>query len=223
MKNLKITGVLLLLTSFMACKKDKVTPESVEEPFEIKQYVLVTKNTNINGWVTNIDLTSFEAQNQCRIFTELSEIPDKGFTYKFENGLLQLFYDGRLKNEITIENNTIKSTTDNTPGVSFKLIKIPKDNPFNGNTYAGGWKTEGSNLTYVASLKFTDTHYSEASINLPEPNKTYDLIKYIAVRDHDAVKNVYTLWVMIDEKLEGYRSTYNNNVRNRVTGTFTKK
>jgi hypothetical protein len=222
MKTLKITSLLLLL-SFMACKKDKVAPEPVEEPFEIRQFVLVTKETKSNGWVDDIRLRTFDAQGKCIIFTETGAIPDNGFSYSYDNGVLKLFYDGRLNNELKIENKIITSSTASAAGRSFKLIKIPKDNPLNGNTYAGGWKAEGSLLTTIASLKFSDTHYSEASINLPEPNKTYELIKNIAAYKKDVTNEVLTLWVLSDGILEGYRTYYGNNNSNRVTGTFTKK
>lgn len=223
MKTFKITSLLLLLLSFMACKKDKATPEPVEEPLDIKQYVLVTKNTNSSGWVTDIQLRTFEAQGKCVIFNESGPIPDNGFTYSYDKGILKLFYDGRLNHELKIENSAIKSTTDNAVGRSYKLIKIPSDNPLNGNIYSGGWKSEGSLLTVVASLKFTDTHFSEASINLPVPNKTYELIKNIAAYKKDVTNEVLTLWVLSDGNLEGYRTYYGNNNSNRVTGTFTKQ
>lgn len=223
MKTFKITSLLLLLLGFMACKKDKATPEPVEEPLDIKQYVLVTKNTNSSGWVTDIQLRTFEAQGKCVIFNESGPIPDNGFTYSYDKGILKLFYDGRLNHELKIENSAIKSTTDNAVGRSYKLIKIPSDNPLNGNIYSGGWKSEGSLLTVVASLKFTDTHFSEASINLPVPNKTYELIKNIAAYKKDVTNEVLTLWVLSDGNLEGYRTYYGNNNSNRVTGTFTKQ
>lgn len=211
------------MSILLGCKKDGVAPQATETPFDIRQYVLVKKESNNSGWVTNIQLTTFEAQSKCTVFTELGALADNGYNYQYENGTLKLFYGNSLKNEIRIENNAIKSTTVNTPGASFKLIKVPKDNPLNGNTYSGGWKAEGSNLTYIASLKFTDSHYSEAAINLPEPNKSYNLFKYTAVYEPDVAKDVYTLWVVIDDKLEGYRTTYNGNTKNRVTGVFIKK
>ena len=224
MKNiLKIMALLLLFLSFTACKKDKIAPEPPEEPFNIRQYVLVTKETNSNGWVNNIQLRTFEAQGRCTIFGELGVIPDNGFTYSYDKGILKLFYDGRLNHELKIENNAVKSTTDNAAGRSYKLIKIPSDNPLNGNIYSGGWKSEGSLLTVVASLKFTDTNFSEASINLPVPDKTYELIKNIAAYKKDVTNEVLTLWVLSDGNLEGYRTYYGNNNPNRVTGTFTKQ
>ncbi len=213
----------MLLVSFMACKKNNVAPEPAEEPFDIKQYVLVTKETNSNGWVTRIQLRTFEAQGKCILFTELGLIPDDGFTYGYENGVLKLYYGPGLKNELKIENNRITSATENVAGRSYQLIKKPTDNPLNGNTYAGGWKSEGSLVTVVASLKFTDTHYSEASINLPVPNKTYELFKNIAAYKEDVTNSIYTLWLLSDGKLEGYRSTYRGNTSTRVTGTFTKR
>lgn len=215
--------MLLLLGSFMACKKNNVTPEPVKEPFEIKQYVLVKKETTSSGWVKNIQLTSFEAQGKCTIFTELGTIPDNGFNYRYENGILKLYYDLSIQNEIKIENNSIVSTTVNGPGVSFHLIKIPAENMFNGNTYAGGWRSEGSNLTFIASLKFTDTHFSEASLNLPIPDKTYELFKNILAYKRDVPNKVTSIWLWSDGKLEGYRSNYSGNTTNRVTGTFTKQ
>jgi len=223
MKTLRITLLLLLLVSVMACKKDNASPEPVEEPFDIKQYVLVTKNANSSGWVTDIQLRTFEAQGKCIIFAELGIIPDDGFTYSYDSGVLKLYYGPGLKNELKIENNAITSATENVAGRSYTLIKKPTDNPLNGNTYAGGWKSEGSLVISVASLQFTDTQYSEASINLPLPNKTYELFKNIAAYKKDVTNNAYTLWLLSDGKLEGYRSTYINNTRNRVTGTFTKR
>lgn len=223
MKILKILPMIFLLLSFVACKKDKVTPEPEEELFDIRQYVLVIKQTKSNGWVDDIRLRTFEAQDKCVIITESGPIADNGFTYSYDKGILKLFYDGRPNHELMIENNAIKATTDNAAGRSYKLIKIPSDNPFNGNIYSGGWKSEGSLVTVVASLKFTDTHFSEASINLPVPDKTYELIKNIAAYKKDVTNKVLTLWVLSDGNLEGYRTYYGNNNPNRSTGTFTKQ
>jgi len=225
MKNiLKITALLLLSLSFTSCKKDNFTPVAAEESFDIRQYVLIIKETRSNGWIDNIRLRTFEAQGKCVIFTEIGAIPDKGYTYSYDKGILKLFYGGRPDNELKVENNTIKSTTDDVASRSYKLIKIPSDNPFNGNIYSGGWKSEGSLLTVVASLKFTDTHFSEASINLPVPDKTYELIKNIAAYKRDVTNDVFTLWVLSEGNLEGYRTDYgNNNNSNRVRGTFTKQ
>lgn len=204
---------------FASCKKDKVGPDQAAEPFDVRQYVIVTKELNSSGWVNNIRLTSFEAQSKCIIFTELGVIPDDGYTYGYDNGVLKLYYDLGLQYELKIEDKII---TSNVSRRSFKLIKIPAENSLNGNTYAGGWKSEGSLLTTIASLKFTDTHYSEASINLPAPNKTYELFKNIAAYKYDVTDKVASLWLVLDGKLEGYRSFYNNN-GNRVAGTFTKQ
>ncbi len=209
----------------MACKKNSaVTPEPtepIEEPFDVKQYVLVTRETNPGGWVRNIQLRSFEAQGKCIIFNEGGDIPDNGFTYSYDNGILKLFYGAQLQNELKIENKTIALATASVAGRSFKLIKIPAENPLKENTYSGGWKSEGSLLTTIASVKFTDTHYSEASINLPVPNKTYALFKNIAAFKYNATDRVTSLWVLSDGKLEGYRKYYNSN--SRMTGTFTRQ
>ena len=225
MKTLKIMSMLLLFLSLLACKKDNaVTPEAIdpiEETFDIKQFVLVTRQTNAEGWVRDIQLRSFEAQSKCIIFGEGGDIPDNGFTYSYDKGILRLFYDLQLKNELKIENNTITSATVGVAGSSFKLIKIPADNALKGNTYAGGWKSQGSLLTTIASIQFTDTHYSEASINLPLPDKTYELFKNVAAFKYNATDKVTTLWLLSEGRLEGYRKYYNSN--SRVTGTFTKK
>ena len=221
MKIVKITSMLVLLMSFIACKKDSVAPQQKNEPFDIRKYVLVTKKTNSSGWVEDIRLTSFEAQSKSIIFTEGGNIPDDGFNYSYDNGILKLFYGLSLQNELKIENKNITSTTESVAGKFYKLIEIPTDNPLNGNTYAGGWKAEGSLVTTVASLKFTDTHYSEASFNLPVPNKTYALFKNIAAFKYDATDRVMSFWLFSDGKVEGYRKYYTTN--NRVTGTFIKQ
>ena len=223
MKNLKLTAFLLLFVAFMACRKDRVVPQTSEEPFNIEQNVLVTKKTDSRGWVTDIQLTTFEGQGRSKIFTELGAIADNGFKYNYEKGILKLFYNSSVNSELKIENNTIKSATMSEAGKSYKLIKIPAQNPLNGNTYSGGWGSEGSLLMIIANLKFSDTHFSEASINLPLPNKTYELLKNIAAYKEDEAKSTYTLWILSDGKLEGYRNIYNGNTRNRTTGIFTKQ
>jgi len=220
MRTLKITMMLLLLVSSIACKKDSVAPQETKEPFDIRQYVLVTRQTNNNNWVVNISVKSFEAQNKSIVFNEGGQIPDNGFTYSYADGVLKLLYDGRVNSELKIENNLIASKKLSGITTSYQLIKIPAENQLNGNTYNGGWKSEGSLLTSVASVKFTDTHYSEASINLPPPNKTYQLFKNIAAYSYDVTNRVDSFWVLSDGKLEGYRQYGNSNTS--VNGTFSK-
>lgn len=209
--------MLLLLVSLIACKKDKTQP--IEEPFDIRQYVLVTRETNNNNWVVNISLRSFEAQSKSMVFNEGGQIPDNGFTYSYADHVLKLFYDGRLNSELKIENNLIASKKLSGITTSYQLIKIPAENQLNGNTYNGGWKSEGSLITFVASVKFSDTHYGEASVNLPAPNKTYQLIKNIAAYSHDINSQVKSLWLFSDGKLEGYRQYSSNSSAN---GSFNK-
>ena len=71
----------------------------------------------------------------------------------------------------------------------------------------------------MASLKFTDTHYSEASINLPVPNKEYTLIRNIAAQSY--IDGIGSIWLLDDGKLEGTR--INVNTMSESTGTFTKQ
>lgn len=220
MRTLKITIMLLLLVSFIACKKDSVAPQEIDGSFEIRQYVLVTRETNNNNWLVNITVTSFEAQSKSIVFNEGGQIPDNGFTYSYADGILKLLYDGRVNSELRIENNLIASKKLSGITISYQLIKIPNENQFNGNTYNGGWKSEGSLITSIASLKFTDTQYGETSINVPVPNKTYQLFKNIAAYSYDINNRVKSFWVLSDGKLEGYRKYYNSNTS--VNGTFSK-
>ena len=217
--NLAVIVMVICVTS--SCKKKAaIAPETKAEALDIREYVLVTRETNSNNWVVNINLRSFEAQSKSIVFNEGGRIPDNGFTYSYENGVLKLFYDGRLNQELKIENKTIAPKKLSGITTSYQLIKIPTENPFNGTTYSGGWKSEGSLLTTVATLKFTDTHYSEASLNIPVPNKTYELFKNLAAYKNDLTNNVKTVWLLSDGKMEGYRK-YNSG--NSVTGTFSKQ
>lgn len=219
MKTLNVL-FLLLAVSFIACKKDSVAPKEIKEPFDIRQHVLVTRQTSNNNWVVSISVTSFEAQSKSIVFNEGGQIPDNGFTYSYTDGILKLLYDGRVNSELKIENNLIASKKLSGITTSYQLVKIPAENQFNGNTFNGGWKSEGSLLTTVASVKFTDTHYSEASINLPPPNKTYQLFKNIAAYSYDVTNRVDSFWVLSDGKLKGYRQYGNSNTS--VNGTFSK-
>lgn len=214
MKNLKIIGMLILLVSFMACKKDKVTPEPAEEPFDITEYVLVEKGLGLED--EDHIITTFELQGKATWYTLIGALT--GPTYTYDNGVLKIYLAGTLEREFKIEDRKIVSYSPKAKLYTCQLVKTSKSNQLNGNTYAGGWKTEGSNLTFIASLKFNDTHYSEASINLPEPNTTYKTIKNVGA--FSSIDFVNTIWITIDGKLEGSRKPANGNVS---IGTFTKK
>lgn len=208
--------MLLMLGSFTACKKDKAAPKPVEEPFDITKYVIVEKGIGFKTYDPII--LTFEPQGKTSILTILGG-GVANHTYTYNNGVLKIFYEGELMKEFKIENKTLTSSRVR-PNYSCQLIKIPTSvsNVFNGNTYSGGWKTEGSTLTSVASLKFTDTHYSEASINLPVPNKEYTLIKNLAAQSY--IDGVGSIWLLTDGKLEGAR--FNPGTLKESTGTFTK-
>ena len=221
MKASKTIAMLVLLVSFMACKKDNSALEETKEPFDIRQYVLLRTSTDNSNWIIDVSLTSFDAQSKSIVFNEGGRIPDNGFTYSYADGVLKLLYDGRVNTELKIENNTIASKTTNGITASYQLIKIPTENQLNGNTYNGAWKSKGSLISYVASVKFTDTHFSEASINLPVPNKPYELFKNIAAYHYDATNKIKTLWIFTNGKLEGYRNNYGGE-HSRSTGTFSK-
>jgi len=208
--------MLLLLGSFMACKKDKVTPGPIEEPFDITEYVIVEWGIGFNS--NDPVINTFDPQSKTSILTILGG-GIANHTHTFENGVLKIFYEGTLRKEYTIRDKIIISHSTQPASYTCKLVKIPKINQFNGNLYSGGWKSDGSLLTLIASLKFTDTHYSEASINLPVPNKAYTLIKNIAAQSY--IDGIGSIWLSIDGKLEGSR--LNMNTQKESKGTFTKQ
>ncbi|MCX2477353.1 hypothetical protein OQZ33_23665 [Pedobacter sp. MC2016-05] len=218
MNTLKIKLLSILLLSFMACKKDKVTPDPIEEPFDITKYVIVENGL---GFTRNDPIiNTFDPQGKTAILTIIGgSIPNHTHTY--QDGILKIFSEGTLRKEFKIENKAIVSSSAKLANYTGKLVKIPTsaNNMFNGNTYAGGWRTEGSTLIFVASLKFTDTHYSEASINLPTPNKEYTLFKNIAAQSY--IDGIGSIWLLDDGKLEGTR--INVNTLKESVGTFTKQ
>ena len=71
---------------------------------------------------------------------------------------------------------------------------------------------------YYANLKFTDTHYAEASLNVPVPDKEYTLIKNVVA--YYSTNNARTLLVWIDDKLEGSRFHIDGS---ESVGAFTKQ
>lgn len=218
MKTIKMLPVLLLLLSFMACKKDKVEPEPVEEPFDITHYVIVEKGIGFK--LNDPIINTFDPQGKTAILTILGG-GTANHTHTYQDGVLKIFYEGTLRKEFKIENKVIISSSNKTPNYTCKLVKVPTSttNSFNGNTYSGGWKSEGSTLIYITSLKFTDTHYSEASINLPVPNKEYVLFKNIAAQSY--IDGIGSIWLLDGEKLEGTR--INVNTLKESTGSFTKQ
>lgn len=210
--------VLFVLAVFASCKKDKVTPDPIEEHFDITKYVIVEKGI---GFKQNDPIiNTFDPQGKTSILTILGG-GIANHTHTYQDGILKIFYEGTLRKEFKIENKAIVSSSTKSPSYSCKLVKVPTStsNPFNGNTYAGGWKTEGSTLIFVASLKFTDTHFSEAAINLPVPNKEYTLIKNIAAQSY--IDGIGSIWLLDDGKLEGTR--INTSTLKESIGTFTKQ
>lgn len=217
MKTLKIIGMLLLLVSFMACKKDKIAPqlepEPIEEPFDIKQYVLVEWDKVLSFTHKPVPvINTFEPQSKSTSYSAILG-PGTNISYSYNNGVLK--HDGR---EFKIENKTISRIGHADPSYTCQLVKIPANNQLDGNTYMGSWTPVGSMLMSISNLKFTDTHYDEQSfINLLEPNKQYTLIKNIGAFYGNNITR--TLLVLVDGKLEGHR--YNNG--NESIGAFTKK
>lgn len=194
--------VMTMLLVFSSCKKNKEA-EPIEEPFDITQYVIVEKikSKGVKDAPVMHSLITFEPQSKSIQYTVLGPIP--GSTYTYSDGSLKLFFGGRFNQEFKIADKTIISSSIVEPSYSCQLVKIAASNQLNGNTYSGGWRTDGSLLIMAASLRFTDTHYAGASINLPVPNKEYTLIKNIGA--YSDTNNARTLLVLIDGKLEGSR------------------
>lgn len=219
MKNLKIIGMLILLVSFMACKKDKVAPEPAEEPFDITQYILVEKHKTSSR--TNAQpmhfIVTFEPQGKSVQYSSFLG-SYTGTTYTYNEGVLKTFVSGALSGEWKIVNKTITPISTVSPSYTCQLVKIPTGNQFKGNTYSGSWKPEGSLVFYYANLKFTDTNYAEASLNVPLPDKEYTLIKNVVA--YYSTNNARTLLVWIDDKLEGSRFHIDGS---ESVGAFTKQ
>lgn len=170
MKNLKAHFQIMLIAMAVlfllnACKKNNaVSPEPKEEPFDIKQYILVEKQktSSIANAQPMLFIRTFELQSKSTLYTILG--PLNGYLY----------------------------------------------------SYNDGWMPRGSLISYYASLKFTDTHYAEAPLNLPVPDKEYTLIKNVGA--YIANNNTKTLLVLMGEKLEGSR--YGTS---ELAGVFTKQ
>lgn len=219
MKRYKILPMLILLLTLMACKKEKVEPEVVEEPFDITQYVMVEKHKTSSR--TNAQpmhfIVTFEPQGKSiQYSTFLGSYT--GITYSYNEGVLKTFVGGVLSGEWKIVNKTITPISKVSSSYTCQLVKIPAGNQFKGNTYSGSWTPEGSLVFYYANLKFTDTHYAEASLNVPVPDKEYTLIKNVVA--YYSTNTTRTLLVLVDDKLEGSR--YHSDGSESV-GAFTKK
>ncbi|SOD14233.1 hypothetical protein [Pedobacter xixiisoli] len=215
MKTLKIIRILFILGSFTACKKDKVdTPEPAQEPFAITDYVLVEKGLGVDD--NDHLITTFELQGKAIWYTLLGYL--EGPKYTFEDGVLKIYLGGTVEREFKIENQKIVSHSVKFQPYSCQLVKISKSNVLDGNTYNGGWRNEGSLIVSVSKLKFTDTHYAEASLNLPVPNNEYKSLKNIGA--YSRINNVNTLWILINGKLEGSRKYESGNI---AIGDFNKQ
>lgn len=214
MKNLKMLSLLLLLLSFMACKKEKVASETVEEPFDITAYVLVEKGLGVAD--DDHVITTFELQGKAIWYTSLGFLA--GPTYSYNDGVLRIYQGATVQSEFTIENQKIISYSNKNQPYSCQLIKIPKGNQLDGNTYSGSWKKPGRLLFQASTFKFTDRHFAEASFNLPVPNNQYTSIKNIGASSY--INNMRTLLIMIDGKLYGTRNYANGEV---AIGEFTKQ
>ncbi|MCD9854459.1 hypothetical protein LUD75_07065 [Epilithonimonas sp. JDS] len=211
MKTLKIISLLLLMIGLMSCGRDNNEPEVVEEPFDITQYVIVSlskKNSNIHY----IQTFEKDAEGVSMDYSAFLVIKN---TFTFQDGVLKTFSNITSNKEFKIENGSIISASNSEDYIN-KLVKIPSTNQLNGNTYSGSWRKDGSNLLLYSKLKFTNTHFSEGSLNLPEPNTSYEIIKNIGALSVTAGKR--TLWVLVDGKLEGSRL-----FSGVSAGTFTKQ
>jgi archaellum component FlaG (FlaF/FlaG flagellin family) len=65
-------------------------------------------------------------------------------------------------------------------------------------------------------MRFTNTHFSEAALSLPEPNTEYQLIKNIGALS--ITPSSRRFWVLVNGKLEG--SKLSSGV---VVGSFIKQ
>nr|WP_068891819.1 hypothetical protein [Pedobacter panaciterrae] len=223
MKNLKAHFQIILIAMAVlfllnACKKNNaVSPEPKEEPFDIKQYILVEKQktSNTANAEPMLFIRTFEPQSKSTLYTILG--PLTRYLYSYNDGVLKIFRgDNTLDQEFKITNNTITLISNTDVSYSCQLIKIPASNQLDGNTYSGGWMPRGSLISYYASLKFTDTRYAEAALNVPVPDKEYTLIKNVGAYIFN--NNTKTLLVLMGEKLEG--SKYGTS---ELAGVFTKQ
>ena len=214
MRNLEMIPSLLLLLTLIACKKEKVTSETQTEPFDITSYVLVEKGLGLAD--DDHIITTFELQGKAIWYTSLGFL--SGPTYNYADGVLKIYQGATVHGEFKIENQKIISYSNKNKPYSCQLIKIPKGNQLNGNTYSGSWKNQGSLLFQPSTFKFTDTHFAEASFNLPVPNNQYTSIKNIGASIY--INNVRTLLIMIDEKIYGTRNYPNGTV---AIGEFSKQ
>lgn len=205
--------MLLLLMSFMACKKNNNQPEV----FDITQYAIVGKTVH-NHLTTSATeqyvlpfVITFETPSKSRRLL-LSRDDEYAFTYT--DGILT---QGHRKFAINEKELTAYDLSD--ASEIFKLVKVPSGNVFSGNSYTGNWKRRLSSLLVYASLKFSDYQFGEASINEPVLNKNYTLIKNIA-GVHETAEDAY-FWVQIDGKVEASKSSYTTGTV--YLGSFTKK
>jgi len=209
MKTLKIISLLLLLIGLLYCRNDDngKEPETVEEPFDITDYVLVALAKDDNQFSTFILTFEKEAQGKSIEYHTFAPIEGYNYNYTFVDGIVKIYSAGYVIREFKIQNKTIVSAN-NADQLNYKLalVKISNINQLNGNTYVGSWRVPGTNTQYAVNLRFSGTHYSESYPNPIDPNHEYKIIKNVAAYSIEANKR--SLWILVDGKLEGYRQLF---------------
>lgn len=217
MKILKIASVLLLLVSFMACKKERINKE-----LDFKQYAIVGKYYQhlFSGDKELPFIISFGANNTTSFWSVDAHFDGK---YTLKGDVLTLIYGpGETKWEFKVDGEQVKAIS----GLRFAdhgLKKVPDVNILDG-PYSGFLTKQVDNTRHLVNLKFTTDLYGEIpSIGNVIPDVNYTLISNMAaVSKVGAGGSTKSIFLAIDNVLEVARIEPGANGFNYSIGTLNK-
>lgn len=187
---------ILLLTIMASCKKKDPRPEV----FDITKHAIIGKLTGGYPYILTL-----EGADKAT----LTHYSVSSGSYTYVNGVFKFNFDNELIGSFVIENGQIKAYNGPVIINTYDLVKIPVTNQFYGKTFKGNWNGTG----HSTQIKFTGTKYTEVTNN-QQSEANYTLINNLAVKKQEG--NTITLFTIMNNRLEGGRSTYPVN----VWGTF---
>ena len=189
---------ILLLTIMVSCKKKD--PKS--EAFDITKHAIIGKLSNGYPYIIAIDGDK----------TTMNLFATTIGTYTYVNNVFKFNFQNEVVGSFVIENGQIKSYDGPAILNTYELVKIPFVNQFAGKTFKGRW----NNIVHQTTVKFTATQFTEITDN-QQSVVDYTVINNLAVKKE--VGGDFTLFIMLNDKLEGGRNKYPNT----LWGTFMKQ
>lgn len=196
MKNILKMLPVLLLTIMLSCKKKDPLPEA----FDITKQAIIGKLSGGYPYIITLEgdgkatLTHYSVTNG---------------SYTYVNGVFKFNFDNELVGFFVTENGQIKSYNGPLIINTYEMVKIPANNQFDGKAFKGNW----NGTVHSTQINFMGTKYTEITNN-QQTEANYTLINNLAVKKQEA--NSITLFIMMNNKLEGGRRAYPIN----VWGTF---